>query len=68
MLSLTSVVFLGKLLISKELGVHAFAAHVLAALRFFDTVGVSLVCAIVSTSVLLLWFVEERENEEKLCM
>ena len=54
MLSLAAVVFLGKLLISKELWIHAFATNVLAALGLFDTVGMSLLCAVVRTSVLLL--------------
>lgn len=61
MLSLAPIVFLGKLLVSKEFGVHAFGAHVLASLCLFDAVRVRLVCAVVGTSVLLLW-VPQRES------
>lgn len=54
MLSFAAIVFFGELLVSKKFGVHAFGTHVLASLGLLDTIGVSLACAVVSASVLLL--------------
>ena len=53
-LSFATIVFLGKFLVSQELGVHSFAAHVLTALGLFDAIGMRLLCAVVRTCVLLL--------------
>lgn len=54
MLPLGTIVFLGKLLVSKKLGVHASGRHKLRSLGLFDTVGVRLLRVVVCASVLLL--------------
>jgi hypothetical protein len=56
MLSLATIVFLGKFLVSQKLGVHAFRAHELAAFGFFDAVRMRLTSAVVGASVLLLFY------------
>jgi len=56
--SLATIVFLGILLVTKELGVHSLGRDVLCSLSSLNTVGVSLAGAVMGTSVLLLW-VEE---------
>jgi hypothetical protein len=52
--SLGAIVFLGKLLVSQKLGVHALATHVAGASGLFNAVGVCLVRIVVSARVLLL--------------
>lgn len=54
MLSFTAVVFLRKLLVSKELGVHAASAHISLAFDLLDAISVSLVCVVVCASIFLL--------------
>jgi hypothetical protein len=54
MLSLTTIIFLGKFLISQKLGVHTFCAHKLATFRFLDAVCMRLASAVMSTGILLL--------------
>jgi hypothetical protein len=52
--SFATIVFLGEFLISKKLGVHTLGGHILLSLDLLDTIGMCLVCLVVSTSVLLL--------------
>ena len=54
MRALAAVVFLGILLVSQELRVHPLQRLVSLSLRLLDTVGVSLVRAVMCASVLLL--------------
>jgi hypothetical protein len=51
----TYIIFLGKFLVSKELGVHASGAHILGSLGLLDAIGMGLLGVVVCAGVLLLW-------------
>jgi hypothetical protein len=54
MLSLATIVFLGELLVSQKLGVHAFCTHELATLSLLNAVGMGFARIVMRASVLLL--------------
>jgi len=64
-LPLAPIVFLRKLLVSQELGVHSLGAHVLGTLGLFDAVGMGLVRVVVCARVLLLWNVENKVKKTR---
>ena len=50
------IIFLGKFLVSDELGVHSSSRNVLSPLGLLDAIGMGLVCRVVRASVLLLLY------------
>jgi len=63
--ALWSIVLLGKLLVSQEFRIHTPGRHILSALFLLDSVGMSLVGAVVCASVLLLLDVNEKIRQVK---
>jgi hypothetical protein len=66
MCSLAAIVFLGKLLISQKLGVHALGGDELGPLGFLDAVGMSLACVVVRTRILLLLIHHNKKHRAML--